>query len=195
MKALSEGVKMDFLPKTVLLSQKSALSWQVYSHLISSLGATAVAPPPGPINLHAARPRAEAAILDPDIENTPEIARQLHEQQVSVVFCRGTVHTRISLPPTLRRIPIFIVAPYFVPGRGVRAGNDDHEFDVDGSLPYLRAVARILYTEPTVADRFVERVLLCAIANVRHHDGQPLLDRLVFALRKTLDDEGTSVMQ
>lgn len=146
--------------------------------------------------------RADAAVLDIDLRGQPvfPLAQMLMARSVPIVFYSG-VSREVGLPrqfwnvPMVRK-PVRTLAEAAVVTLSTYSDGEDD--DLAHILPKLRLAARLVYSDPAIADRLVERLLEDAIAHLK--DGRALsngnapADWLMERMRRILRDHGNDLM-
>ncbi|MGR3453734.1 hypothetical protein [Pseudooceanicola sp.] len=144
---------------------------------------------------------ADAAVLDINLDGhlVFPLADALMQRNVPIVFYTGsedqTVPSRFWEVPLVRKPVITLSDAAIVTVSTYADGQDD---DMTVILPKLRLAARLIYSDPAVADRLVERLLQDAIEHVKsgrdlaQGDGRSrwLMERM----RRILKDQGHDLM-
>lgn len=145
---------------------------------------------------------AHAAVLDIDLSGRLvfPLADMLVAREVPIVFYTGWPGAR-DLPRRFWHVPLIRKPIHDIRDAAIvvlatqSLGAND---DMEAILPKLRVAARLIYRDPVVADRLVERLLLEAINHVR--DGRDLgrgdtkLRWLMQRMRRIIERSGAKLM-
>ncbi|MGR3323714.1 MAG: hypothetical protein ACU0DK_17490 [Pseudooceanicola sp.] len=144
---------------------------------------------------------ADAAVLDINLNGSPvfPLADTLQARDVPIVFYTGA--TDIDMPARFWGIPM-VRKPFKTLSDAaivtISTFARDAEDDMSVVLPKLRLAARLIYNDPNVADRLVERLLEDAVAWVKsgkrletgREGSRWLMERMQWILR----DHGQDLM-
>lgn len=145
--------------------------------------------------------KADAAVLDITLRDREvfPLADMLGRMNVPFVFYTGSDTT--DLPARYGGVQLIRKPARLLPEATLRAltafppARDD---SIENILPKLRLMARLIYHDPIVSDRLVERVLIDAIAHASawHElgDGEDRSDWLMTRMRRIVDAAGTALM-
>jgi len=186
--------------RRVLVVEDDYVQAQDISRFVRATGGEVLGPAPTLARGLAFVHQADAAVLDINLNGHPvfPLADALMARNVPIVFYTGvsdeTVPARFWQVPMVRK-PVVTLPDAAIVTLSTCVGDDD---DMTVLLPKLRLAARLIYSDPTVADRLVERLLRDAIEHVKsgrelaRGDGRSrwLMERM----RRILRDQGHDLM-
>lgn len=116
-------------------------------------------------------PKADAAVLDIDLrgQSVFPLADHLMRRDVPIVFYSG-VAVEVPLPRRFWQVPIIRKPIQTLSDAAIitlTSFGNGPEDDLMAILPKLRLAARLIYRDPVVADRLVERLLEDAISHLK----------------------------
>jgi hypothetical protein len=144
---------------------------------------------------------ADAAVLDIDIrgQNVFPLADVLLARDIPVVFYSG-VARRVPLPSRFLRVPLINkpIGTFSDAAILTLSSTFLDQNDLTEILPKLRVVARLVFSDPNIADRLVERLLEDAIAHLKAGNeiprGEGRSAWLTQRIRKVIEVSGRNLL-
>ncbi|MBB4021211.1 MULTISPECIES: response regulator [Actibacterium] len=188
--------------RRVLVVEDDYLQAQDISHFVRGTGGHVLGPVPSLQRGFDFADKADAAVLDIDLSGQKvfPLADLLMSRNVPIVFYSG-LPAEVNLPRRFWRVPIVrkpvvnLSDAAIITMSNFSGGSED---DLLVILPKLRLAARLIYNDPVVADRLVERLLEDAIAYLKSggdmSGGDVKVRWLMDRLRRIVSDGGRDLL-